>query len=152
MKLLLDKGADPRLTTNDGVTALMAAAGVGLADDRLPGEAKGALEAVKMLVGMGEDVNAVSRDCAWTALHGAAYVGANDIIQYLVEKGAKLDVQDEMGQTPLTIAVGDPNYLSEDHDRRQHPRTADLIRKLGVATRWPKWAAGRPSEVSSPIL
>ncbi len=93
--------------------------------------AKGALEAVKMLVEMGADVNAVSRDCAWTALHGAAYIGANDIIEYLVSKGAKLDVQDEMGQTPLTIADGDPNWLSDDHDRKQHPSTVELIRKLG---------------------
>ncbi len=131
MKLLLAKGADPKLTTKDGVTALMAAAGVGLADDRMPQEAQGALAAVKMLVEMGADVNAVSADCSWTALHGAAYIGANDIIQYLVDKGAKLDIKDEMGQTPLTIAEGDPNWLSDDHDRKQHPSTAELIRKLG---------------------
>jgi uncharacterized protein len=131
MRALLAKGANPKLTTNDGVTALMAAAGVGLAEDRLPEEAKGALEAVKMLVDMGFDVNAVSHDCAWTALHGAAYIGANDIIEYLFQKGARLDQKDEMGQTPLTIAVGDPNWLSDDHDRKQHPSTAALIRKLG---------------------
>ncbi len=131
MKLLLAKGADPKLTTKDGVTPLMAAAGVGLADDRMPQEAQGALAAVKMLVEMGADVNAVSADCSWTALHGAAYIGANDIIQYLVDKGAKLDIKDEMGQTPLTIAEGDPNWLSDDHDRKQHPSTAELIRKLG---------------------
>jgi ankyrin repeat protein len=131
MKLLLAKGADPKLTTKDGVTALMAAAGVGLADDRMPAEAKGALEAVKMLIEMGSDVNQVSQDCGWTALHGAAYIGADDIIQLLVQKGANLNVKDEMGQTPLTIAEGDPNWLSDDHDRKHHPSTAALIRKLG---------------------
>jgi ankyrin repeat protein len=132
MRLLLAKGADPKITTNDGVTALMAAAGVGLADDRMPQEAQGALQAVKMLVEEVDfDVNAVSKDLAWTALHGAAYIGANDIIQYLVDKGAKPDVKDEMGQTPLTIAEGDPNWLSDDHDRKRHPTTAELLRKLG---------------------
>ena len=132
MRTLLAKGADPKLTTNDGVTALMAAAGVGLADDRMPEEAKGALEAVKMLVEMGFDVNAATKDCAWTALHGAAYIGANDIIRYLVEQQhATLNVKDEMGQTPLTIAEGDQNWLSDDHDRKQHPATAELIRELG---------------------
>src|SRR5712691_7433338 len=132
MRFLLAKGADPKLTTNDGVTALMAAAGVGLADDRMPQEAKGALAAVKMLVEqMDADVNAISQDCGWTALHGAAYIGADDIVQYLVDKGAKLNVKDAMGQTPLTIAEGDPNWLSDDHDRKRHPSTAELIRKLG---------------------
>jgi len=132
MRVLLAKGADPKLTTNDGVTALMAAAGVGLADDRMPREAEGAMAAVKMMVEeFDADVNAVSKDLAWTALHGAAYIGADDIIQYLVSKGANPAVKDEMGQTPLTIAEGDPNWLSDDHDRKHHPSTAALLRKLG---------------------
>jgi ankyrin repeat protein len=132
MRILLAKGADPKATTNDGVTALMAAAGVGLADDRMPPEAEGALAAVKLMVEeYGSDVNAVSKDLAWTAIHGAAYVGANDIIEYLVSKGANPAVKDEMGQTPLTIAEGDPNWLSDDHDRKHHASTAALLRKIG---------------------
>ena len=132
IRLLLAKGADPTLTTNDGVTPLMAAAGVGLNDDRLPNEAKGAMDAVQLFVEeLGADVNATSGDCAWTALHGAAYIGANDIIEYLVGKGARLNVKDENGQTPLSIAEGDLNWLSDDHDRKRHPATAALIRRLG---------------------
>ena len=132
MRLLLAKGADPKATTNDGVTVLMAAAGVGFGDDRMPAEAEGAMAAVKMMVAEYDaDVNAISKDLAWTAIHGAAYIGANDIIQYLVSKGANPAVKDEMGQTPLTIAEGDPNWLSDDHDRKKHPSTAALLRKLG---------------------
>ena len=75
MRTLLAKGADPKLATNDGVTPLMVAAGVGLADDRLPEEAKGALEAVKMLVEMGADVNAANKDgldrAARRGIHGS---------------------------------------------------------------------------------
>jgi hypothetical protein len=131
MKAMLAKGADPMAATDDGVTAMMVAAGVGVGSDRTPEEEKGALEAVKMLVEVGADVNAATKTLGYTALNGAAYNGSNDIIQYLVEKGANLNVKDKMGQTPLSIAEGDPNLLSDDFERRAHPKTAELIRKLG---------------------
>jgi hypothetical protein len=110
----------------------------------LPQEAKGALAAVKMLVEqMDADVNAISQDCGWTALHGAAYIGADDIIEYLVAKGAKLNVKDEMGQTPLTIAEGDPNWLSDDPDRKRHPSTAGLIVSWAVLVPKPRSGLSR---------
>jgi len=65
MKLLLAKGADPKLGSNDGVTPLMAAAGVGRASQYVltKKEEKQNFEAVKFLVGLGaEDV------CGQTAL------------------------------------------------------------------------------------
>jgi len=130
MRALLDKGADPKLTSEDKTTPLMAAAGVGLSENRsAAGEAR-ALEAVKLLVELGADPNA-SNKWGTTAVHGAAYTGANEIIQYLVEKGASLNVIDQYGQTPLSIAEGDPNYLSDDFERRSNPKTAELIRRLG---------------------
>ena len=130
MRALLAKGADPKITTDDGSTALMAACGVGLSENRpKDGEAR-ALAAAKLLVELGSDPNAYNK---WgtTPLHGAAYTGANTIVQFLVEKGANLNVADQFGQTPLSIAEGDPNYLSDDFERRSNPPTADLIRKLG---------------------
>ena len=51
------------------------------------------------------DVNAVN-SMGLTAVHGAANRGSDDIIQFLVEKGAKLDVKDKEGRTPLTWAEG----------------------------------------------
>ena len=83
-----------------------------------------------MLVEMGADVNEVSKD-GWRAVHGAAYIGANDIIQYLVEKGARLDVRNKYGHTALAIAEGDPAFLTDEFERRVHLNTAELIRKLG---------------------
>jgi ankyrin repeat protein len=134
MQALLAKGADPKLATNDGVTPLMAAAGVGFSGgasgDRTKEEEKGALEAVKLMVELGADVNAVSTE-GWRAVHGAAYTGAEEILQFLVDKGAKLDVKNEWGQTPLSIAEGDPNLLVDAFEQRLHERTAELIRKLG---------------------
>jgi ankyrin repeat protein len=91
-----------------------------------------------MLLELGADVNAASDDTAtnipgagMTAAHGAAYTGADDIIQFLAEKGANLDAQDYFGMTPLSIAEGDPNGLMPDFsEAKKHPSTATLIRKL----------------------
>jgi uncharacterized protein len=140
MRALLAKGADPKLTTVDHTTPLMVAAGVGRwrGDPRPKAEAARALEAVKLLVELGADVNAASDDTAtnipgagMTAAHGAAYTGADDIIQFLAEKGANLDAQDYFGMTPLSIAEGDPNGLMPDFsEAKKHPTTAALIRKL----------------------
>ena len=140
MRALLAKGADPKLATQDNTTPLMVAAGVGRwrGDVRPKEEAKQALEAVKLLVELGADVNAVSNDIAtnipgagMTAMHGAAYTGADDIIQFLAEKGAKLDEPDYFGMTPLSIAEGDPNGLMPDFsEAKKHPSSAQLIRKL----------------------
>ena len=64
------------------------------------------LEVVKMLVEeLGADVNFVA-DTGETALHAAAYRGVNTVVQYLFDKGAKLDVLDKSGRTPLQVADG----------------------------------------------
>ena len=65
---------------------------------------RNALEAVRLAVELGADVNAAN-DIGETAIHGAAYVGANDIVQFLVEKGAKVDAVNVYGQTAWTIAA-----------------------------------------------
>lgn len=130
MRMLLAKGADPKLTTEDGTTPLMAAAGVGFSDNMTKdGEARG-LAATKLLIELGADPNA-SNKWGTTALHGAAYTGANEIVRFLVGRGANLNATDQYGQTPLSIAEGDPNYLGDDFERRSNPKTADLIRQLG---------------------
>jgi len=129
LKLLLSKGADPMLTTQDGTTPLMAAAGLSKTEDRTKEEEAGALEALKFIVDLGGDVNAVNKN-GLTAMHGAAYTGSNAIVQFLADHGARLDVQDKFGETPLSIAAADPNDLADDFSRRVHPRTEALIRKL----------------------
>jgi len=159
MRALLAKAADPNLTTVDHTTALMLVAGVGRwrGDVRPKEEAKQALEAAELLVELGADVNAVSSDLAtnipgagMTAMHGAALTGADDIIQFLAEKGAKLEEPDYFGMTPLSIAEGDPNGLMPDFsEAKKHDSTAQLLRKLlgrgGVAGVRGSPAAGGPS-------
>ena len=99
MRALLDVGADPSLTTNRGTTALMVAAGVGIwAPGENPGTHEEALAAMKLALEVGGGaVNDVDMD-GETALHGAVYRGGNiAAIQFLIDKGAKLDVGQQEG-------------------------------------------------------
>jgi uncharacterized protein len=106
MRLLLKHGADPHLATFGGTTALMAAAGVNWVFDQTFDEGPAArLAAVKLCHELGMDVNAIN-SMGLTALHGAANRGSDDIITFLVDKGARIDIKDKEGRTPLTWAQG----------------------------------------------
>ena len=128
MRVLLASGADPLLKTEEGATPLMAAAGVGIWKlGESAGSNEEALEAVKLAWELGNDVNVVDA-MGDTALHGAVHRGANEIVKFLVEKGAKLDVRNLIGWTSLTI--GDGVLYPNTFDR--HPETAALLRELGA--------------------
>ncbi len=105
MRLLASHGADPLVATKRKLTPLMAASGVSRGQDFTEEEKKTGLEAAKVAVELGSDVNAANED-GLTALHGASVNGANGIIQFLAEHGAKLDAKDKYQQTPLSIASG----------------------------------------------
>jgi ankyrin repeat protein len=65
MRLLVEYKADPKMPTVQGVTPLMAAAGLGFWDGESPGPLTGvaeseAVEAVKMTLELGNDLNAVT--------------------------------------------------------------------------------------------
>ena len=80
------------------------------------------------------DVNAVN-SMGLTAVHGAANRGSDDIIRFLVEKGARLDVKDKEGRTPLTWAEG---VFLATHPAKPKPSSIALIKSLmGSAVRWP---------------
>jgi ankyrin repeat protein len=126
MHLLLDKGADPKLANKDGLTALLVAAGVSWAD-KVKSTEEQALAAVKLCVELGMDVNA-STDRGETALHGAALRGANTIITYLVDKGAKLDAKNKQGFTALDVANGKGGLAGTTRDPK--PATIALLQEL----------------------
>ena len=106
MRLLLAHGADPNLPTFASTTPLMAAAGVNWAVAQTYTESKAALlQAVALCLELGADVNATN-SMGLTALIGAANRGSNDIIKFLVEHGARLDVKDREGRTPIRWAEG----------------------------------------------
>jgi uncharacterized protein len=109
MRLLLEHGADPALgPTRSGITPLMAAAGLGTAEQDTTGRYKTqgeAIEAIQLLLDHGADVNAAAND-GRTALHGAALQGYDDVIKFLAAHGADLDTKDHKGFTPLDTALG----------------------------------------------
>ena len=128
MRLLLQLGADPKINTGVNITPLMAAAGISWASNQDRASEEQVLEAVKLLVEeQGADVNFVA-DTGETALHAAAYRGANSVIQYLYDKGAKLDVPDKSGRTPLRVAQG----VEYGNSFAAQPQSAELLKKLGA--------------------
>ena len=72
------------------------------------------------------EVNAVN-EMGLTAVHAAANRGSDDIIEFLVQKGARLDVKDKEGRTPLTWAEG---VFLATHPAKPKPTSIALIRKL----------------------
>jgi ankyrin repeat protein len=127
MRILLDHGADPKLANKDGLTALMAAAGVGWAE-KVKGTEAEALEAVRLCADLGLDVKAVNEK-GETALHGAALRGGDSIVKFLLEKGGDLNARTKTGFTPLDFAngKGGPPGVT----RNPHPATAEMIQQLG---------------------
>lgn len=109
LKLLVELGADPKLTNKDGCTPLMAAAGIGtLAPTEEAGTEPEALAAAEYILSLGADVNAVDKN-GETAMHGAAYKSLPKMVHYLTDKGAKIDVwntKNKYGWTPVVIAEG----------------------------------------------
>jgi ankyrin repeat protein len=100
MRLLLDKKADPLLATKAGVTPLMAAAGVGWRDGKSHGTEPDAIEAIKLCLAHGADINAVA-DKGQTALQGASSRGADTVIAWLISRGADVNAKDEQGHGTL---------------------------------------------------
>jgi ankyrin repeat protein len=133
LKILLDAGADHHLTTADGTTPLMAAAGLGQSTFS-PGKQRGdrsmsAEAAVKILVEAGAEVNATN-EAQFTAVHGAAFRGLNEVIEYLVQKGANINAQDFLGRTAFRMAEG----AKQSFQFQEWPQTAEFIKTLGADT------------------
>jgi ankyrin repeat protein len=145
VRTLVAGGADPLLSLADETTPLMAAAGIGWGQEAVDRRDRTAyvdptktsddgptLEAVKLLVELGADLQAVNQ-AGDTALHGAAARGFNAVAQFLVERGSKLDVKNRRGQTPLAATMG--RRLGDggvQFEFEYLKNTATLLRKLGA--------------------
>jgi ankyrin repeat protein len=134
--MLLAKGADPKLSTRNGINPVMAAAGLGTKEEDAVGRKKTekeAIDSIDLCLKAGVDINAVDTR-GQTALHGAAQKGWNQVVQYLADHGARLDVKDKKGLTPTDAAMGLAGGLGFDNTTGDvHESTAALLRQLIAA-------------------
>lgn len=140
MKFLLAHGADPKIKTSQGETALAVAAGIGWVEgvtyEWSPEEN---LEAVKMCLDLGIDPNAAD-DQGRTALHGAAHKGRVKVIQMLADAGANLDAHDKGSRDTISGAMVGHTWVPIDYSRGlvrvgvqsaiSHPDAEALLAKL----------------------
>ena len=131
MRLLLAAGADPTLTQPSGANALMLAAGMGWRDGSPAapsydqGSERDAIEAIKLCLEVGLDINAATTS-GDTALHAAVSGrAAEPIVRFLAENGADLQARNKQGRTPLDIAAS---------GRRELPEVVATLRRLTPAT------------------
>lgn len=139
MRLLLDAGADPKLTLKDRTTVLMiAAAGgavVGAYAVAIPVTEESSIEAIKLCLDRGVDVNAFNTN-GTTAVHSAVQRGAQKVVRFLGEHGAKLDMKNKQGRTPLDIAMGVGATAGRGNGQRGRgnagpsPAMAELLKSL----------------------
>jgi ankyrin repeat protein len=143
MRLLLAYGADPGITASDKTTPLMAAAGVGWLPSLVYTRNENLVESLKLCLELGNDINAVNDGkpnsggpSGLTALHGAAFKGLPEGVQFLVNHGADVFARDTgstdggargQGRTPLEWAEG---VYFEGQAPRREERTVALLHTL----------------------
>ncbi len=141
LKLLVARGADPKINTRLGVTPLAVAAGVGWVEGvTREHSTKETVEVVKYLLSLGIDPN-LQADTGRVALHGAGHKGATEVVKVLVAAGARMDVRDfgntdnrgspELStRTWLPIDYADGLVRVGVQSAIPHPETAAVLREL----------------------
>ena len=145
MGLLMAYGADGTLSTDRGIDAMMAAAGLGTTEQDTTGRLKTetqAIEAIRLSLGAGADINATDGR-GQTALHGAALQGFDEVVRFLVESGADVNIEDSREFTPLEAALGIAGGFGFDgRSGVVRESTAALLRGLGASEPRAKAAVG----------
>jgi ankyrin repeat protein len=134
MRLLVSKGADPQIESSEGVTPLMAAAGLGWTGNQHRTVPDSWLPAVKYCLELGAELNA--RDIfGYSTLHAAAYRGDNELVKFLVEKGARLDAVTIFGDNVTDMANA---FVAFGSLPQEHPDTVKLLIGLGAPSPRPQ--------------
>jgi ankyrin repeat protein len=131
LRLLLEHSAEANAASKNGTTALMFAAGLGYGTGTFANDyatEADLLESVKVLVAAGADVNAVN-DSGETPLHFGAHA-SDDVVKFLAAHGAKLDVKDMQGRTPVEMALGVGLHGHAGGPPTVREGTANLLRQL----------------------
>jgi len=144
MKALLDHGADIALTTSRNMTATLAASGMGSTDADTRGYfttsdvQQRAIAALDLMFQHGGPVNGKAGQFAQVPLHGAAFWGWNSVVEYLLKKGADINLADSRGYTAVDYAMGRAGGNSRGGQRIDvHKDTADLLMSKGGAAGTP---------------
>ncbi|MEY4932626.1 MAG: hypothetical protein RLZZ403_946 [Pseudomonadota bacterium] len=138
MKILLAAGADPLKATdkddgpakqpffgfNTGITTpLMAAAGVGWRGEISRGRVTDAIEAIKLLLSKGADINQAN-NAGNTPLIGAAIRGEPALVEFLLQNGANPAAKNGIGMTAMDVAMG-----NSDNSMLPNPLVAEVLKK-----------------------
>jgi ankyrin repeat protein len=153
MRALAAAGADTKLPSRDGTTPLMVAAGQGysrasgteafIKDRRdfssynsdpfavattIPvEEERRAVEAVRLAIELGNDVQ-VANAAGDTAVHAAAALGMDSVIQFLADHGANVTIKNKAGRAPIDVARRDDGVGASV----ARSGTVELLRKLSA--------------------
>ena len=138
MKALIDHGADISLTTSRNMTATLAASGMGSTDADTRGYftttdvQDRAIAALDVMLGAGGPINGKAGQFEQVPLHGAAFWGWNKVVDYLLQKGADINLADNRGFTAVDYAMGRAGGNSRGGQRIDvHKDTADLLMSKG---------------------
>lgn len=151
IKLLLEHGAIVDLPNNQGMTPTLAASGMGSVDADTRGNyysadiQERAIASLDVLLSHGGQINGLAGRLGQAPLHGAAFWGWNNVVEYLVTKGADINLKDSRGFTALDYAMGRAGGNSRGGQRIDvHKETGDLLISKGGIAGTPVQQAGRP--------
>jgi uncharacterized protein len=132
VRLLLEYKANVELPNTNGITPLLAAAGIGSSGLDTRGRYKteaDAAESVKLLLAAGANVSVKDRN-GQGPLHGAAGQGWNAVINALVEGKADLLAKDSRGRMAVDLTRGEAGTGGRAAGTAAKPETEALLRKL----------------------
>jgi ankyrin repeat protein len=135
IRLLLQYKANVELPNVNGITPLLAAAGIGSSALDTRGRYKtesDALESVKLLLGAGANL-AIRDRSGQTSLHGAASWGWNSVVTTLVEHKIDLHAKDSRGRTAVDLTRGEASTSGRAAGSQARPETEALLRRLMAA-------------------
>jgi uncharacterized protein len=120
VRVLVGRGADPSIVTDDGTSPLIAACG------------GGHLETVRCLLAHASAAATINRrdDAGKTALWQACDRGYGDVVRVLLQAGADPTIADKDGITPRAIAEERPRYLYQASHRREGRRRCVVALKV----------------------
>jgi ankyrin repeat protein len=133
MRELAKLGADPLMPNADNTTPLLVAAGVGTnSPPEDPGTEAEVVEAIKVALELGNDINAVDKN-GESVMHGAAYKQVPAAVRLLAQRGAKVELwnqKNRKGWTPLKITQG----VHRGMNIQKSPATEAAMREVMIAS------------------